>query len=260
MAGVSSQHDIVRREFTRQSAEFAAADSFFGSRRLAEWIAARLPLTPDAEVLDLAGGAGHLSRALASRARRFVVLDLTPQQLATGREAVAREGIANVEFVEGDAARTAFPDASFDLVMSRFALHHVPDAAAVVREAGRVCRPGGHVALVDMVVPDDEAVAGVANELERLRDPSHTTALSASALEALAAGQGDVVARDERDGELPVAAWLERAATPPEARDQVVRRLREELEGGAPTGLRPRAGDDGLAVTQRWLLLVVRRG
>lgn len=262
VAGVSStnpHHDRVRREFARQSASFAAPDSFFGRREIGEWIGGHLPLTPESEVLDLAGGAGHLSRALASRARRFTVLDLTPEQLEAGRRGAARDGVANIEFVQGDATRTPFADASFDLVMSRFALHHVPAPAEIVSEAARVCRDTGQIALIDMVAPDDAATASTLNGLERLRDPSHTTALTAAALAALAAGAGEIVERDVREQPLAVDPWLDRARTPAPARKLLVERLRAELAGDHPTGMRPRETSDGLTVTQRWLLLVVRR-
>lgn len=252
------QHERVRREFARQSQSFAAPDSFFGRGDIAEWIAGHVRLTRTTDVLDLAGGAGHLARALAAQGRRFTVLDLTPEQLDVGRRAASRDRVTNVEFVEGDAAATPFADASFDLVLSRFALHHVPDPAAVVREAARVCRDGGHLALIDMVAPDDEATAATLNELERLRDPSHATALTAGALEALASREGAIVDRDVREQSLVVDAWLERARTPTPARDALVARLRAELAGGRPTGMRPHETAAGLSVTQRWQLLVVR--
>jgi ubiquinone/menaquinone biosynthesis C-methylase UbiE len=252
-------HDRVRREFARQHDSFAARNSFFGSHDIAEWIAGHLLLEPGDEVLDLAGGAGHLSRALASRARRFVVLDLTPEQLAVGRRATARENIANVEFMEGDASHAPFADASFDLVMSRFALHHMAHPAVTVREAGRVCRRGGRVALIDMVAPSDAATAARFNELERLRDPSHTSALSARAMEALIAAEGTIVSRDTRDHALPVDPWLEQAHTPATDRRTVVEALERELAGGPSTGMRPDREGGRLTVTQRWQLLVARR-
>ena len=251
-------HDRVRREFARQSDSFAARNSFFGSRDIGAWIAGRLPLEAGDEVLDLAGGAGHLSRALASHARRFVVLDLTPEQLEIGRRATASEGIANVEFVEGDASHTPFADASFDLVISRFALHHMSDPGAAVREAARVCRHGGHLALIDMVTPDDAAIAARYNELERLRDPSHTSALTAPALEALLAEDAEIVARDTREQALPVDPWLASAHTPEAARRTIVDSLERELAGGGATGMRPRREAHGLTVTQTWLLVVAR--
>lgn len=251
------QHERIRREFRRQADSFAAPHSFFGSRATIDWIAAFLPLTPSSLVLDLAGGAGHLSRALAPRAARFVVLDLTPEQLEIGREAASREGIANVEFVAGDAAATPFADGEFDLVVNRFALHHMTDPAAVVAEAARVCRAGGQIALIDLLSPDGDLAAPY-NELERIRDPSHVRGLRRAELDELAASVGTIVAADDRDHDLPVEDWMERSRTPEAGRTEIRSRLRAELNGGEPTGMRPREGADGLLFTQSWRLLLVR--
>lgn len=251
-------HERIRREFGRQSESFSSPGSFFGLRDIGEWIAAYLPLAPDSVVLDLAGGAGHLSRGLAPRAARFVVLDLTPGQLEIGREAAAREGIENVEFVEGDAAATPFADGEFDLVVNRFALHHMTDPGAVVREAGRVCRSGGHLALIDLVSPAG-GLAAVYNDLERIRDPSHTEALTADELDSLASEQGAIVASDDRDYDQNLERWFGTARAPEDARREVRGRLEAELAGGEPTGMRPRETPEGLVFTQAWRLAVVSR-
>ncbi len=55
-------------------------------------------------------------------------------------------------FQEGDATALPFVDASFDLVFCRTAVHHFPDPAVVVAEMARVCRPGGRVAIADLIV------------------------------------------------------------------------------------------------------------
>src|SRR5919201_4924619 len=110
--------DVIRREFTRQAPEFAAARSFFADREVAEWIGSHLPLDPDHAALDVCGGAGHLSRRLAGRARQFVVLDLTREILDTGRRGAEEDGVRNVLFLEGDAAAMPFVDGSFDVAVS----------------------------------------------------------------------------------------------------------------------------------------------
>jgi hypothetical protein len=94
------------------------------------------------------------------------------------------------------------------------------------------------------------------DELERLRDPSHTRALPEQELRELFAAAGREAKR-EADWEqaMPVERWLEQAKTPDEARDSIRTALEEEADGGPPTGLRAARGDDGLTLTQRWLLL-----
>src|SRR5436190_1162750 len=96
---------------------------------------------------------------------------------ATHRETTRRE------FAK-QAARLPFPDAQFDVVVSRFAFHHFDDPAAVAREMARVSRPGGLVAVIDMAA-EDGRIAARRDELERIRDPSHTRALEPSELTGL---------------------------------------------------------------------------
>src|SRR5258705_989427 len=122
--------DTVQREFARQAAGFRERRTLFADQRLADWMARGAALATTDTVLDVAGGAGHLDRALAERARQFVVVDLTPEMLAAGRDGAEEEGAANILFVRGGAAALPFADRSFDLVWSRFAFHHMPDIAA----------------------------------------------------------------------------------------------------------------------------------
>ncbi len=181
------------------------------------------------------------------------MIDLTSEQLATGREGAARDGVSNVAFVEGDAAAMPFDDGSFDVAVSRFAFHHLPDPGAVAAEMRRVVRPGGRVAITDMV---DEGERH--NEFERLRDPSHTSALTDEALEALFDGL-EIVARDERRQAIPLEPWLRQSRTPDDAARLIEDAVRTEVGGGARTGLHGHADEDGaLHIAQRWVVLVGR--
>jgi ubiquinone/menaquinone biosynthesis C-methylase UbiE len=251
--------EVVRREFERQAPTFEAKDSFFGGRGLTRWVDSHLPLTGDELVLDVAGGAGHLSRGIARRARQFVVFDLTREMLEVGRRAADEAGIRNVLYQQGDATALPFVDGSFDLVVSRFAVHHFPDPEPVLAEMARVCRPGGHVVAIDMVVEAGPAGERM-NELEIVRDPSHTRALTDDELTRLLEGAGAaVVTRDERESVMDVLGWLDQARTPPDAAAEVERALRDELNGGEPTGLRPLEQDGRLLARHTWVLLVGRR-
>jgi ubiquinone/menaquinone biosynthesis C-methylase UbiE len=101
-----SHVDRVREEFGKQAATFAPADTFFGARSISDWIGDGLPFEGDETVLDVAGGAGHLSRAFADRARQFVVADATRAVLDVG----AAAGVPNLLFVEADAYALPFTD------------------------------------------------------------------------------------------------------------------------------------------------------
>ncbi|MGN6169383.1 MAG: class I SAM-dependent methyltransferase [Solirubrobacteraceae bacterium] len=161
------QGDVVRREFSRQAASFEAAGSLFRDTSVLDWIAAHVPVSPGARILDVAGGTGQLGRYLARDGAIAVIVDLTDAMLATGLRAVLDEGRDDVVFVRGDAIALPFPADEFDVVVCRFALHHIQECAAAIAEMARLCRPGGMVAVIDMV--DRRALIGSAAPLVRLR-------------------------------------------------------------------------------------------
>jgi SAM-dependent methyltransferase len=114
---MSAHHDVVRREFARQADGFGHGGSFFAAASTAEWIDAGARLAPGEIVLDAGGGAGDLSRALAARARQFVVADLTGALRDVGRDAAERDGVGNVFFVRAPwLERAHTPPADADRV------------------------------------------------------------------------------------------------------------------------------------------------
>lgn len=112
-------------------------------------------IRPGDTVLDLACGPAN-QLALVARLNpetNFIGLDLSPPMLEQARELIARQGLSNVTFREGDITNLSmFGDASIDAVVSTMALHHLPDAAALGRtyaEVARILKPGGGVYMVD---------------------------------------------------------------------------------------------------------------
>jgi SAM-dependent methyltransferase len=105
-------------------------------------------------VLDVGCGTGVLAREALRRVGqegRVVGLDLN-----TGMLAVAARTEPNVEWRQGDAASLPFEDASFDVVVSQFALMYFPDRVASLREMWRTLAPGGRLAVASWA-PIDHA-------------------------------------------------------------------------------------------------------
>lgn len=193
-------------------------------------------LTGSEEVLDVATGTGHTALALASHARRVVGVDLTPEMLDIAREQAKRRELGNVTFTLADAEALPFPDGSFHVVTCRIAAHHFPAVDRFCRGAARVLRPGGRLVVVDNVAPEEPELDRFINEVEKLRDPSHHRAYRLSEWRGFVEGAGlrfTVAHRfstwvDRED-------WLDRAATPSAAADQV-----RTLLAGAPAAARER--------------------
>jgi SAM-dependent methyltransferase len=122
---------------------------FFG--RIAADVAA---VAPDgARVLEVGCGPGHLSTRLARQHRLDVTgVDLDPAMTARARANADRAGDGErgrPSFLVGDVASLAFPDGSFDLVVSTMSMHHWADPTAGLAEVGRVLRPGARALVWD---------------------------------------------------------------------------------------------------------------
>jgi SAM-dependent methyltransferase len=254
MPGSAETHrETTRREFTKQAEGFERPGSIFRDRDILGWIGKHVPVSSTDLVLDVAGGSGPLGRYLAERAAFAVVADLTPEMLATGAAVARDEGRRNVLFTEADSTGLPFAEAQFDVVACRFAFHHFDDPALAAREMARVCRPGGLVAVIDMVAEPGEPSRR--DELERLRDPSHTRALDRDELLRVLAGAGVAAeAVSERTQAMDAGRWTDQGKPPDEARDEINAALEAEAAGGEPTGLRARRVDGRTAIEHTYVI------
>ncbi|MEE4275086.1 MAG: class I SAM-dependent methyltransferase, partial [Thermoleophilia bacterium] len=101
---------------------------------------------------------------------------------------VAELGHANVTFMVVDLYQLPFVDAEFSLVISRGALHRLPEPTRALHELRRVGGEGARIVVEDVVV--DHVTDGAFNDLARLREPSHRRHYRAEELEALALDAG----------------------------------------------------------------------
>ena len=250
------------------------------------------------KALDVATGTGVFARYLANRSTTnglcstVTGLDTTPGMLALARSNAAKEGL-DIVFIEGDASdmRTEFPTGSFDLVVSRLAVHHFPDPAVQLAEMARVCRVGGLVVIADLISPYDPEEAKEHNRLENLRDPSHTRALNPMELVGLFSKNGlhikSSAATTTMEVKIPgtggigghqlvnipylenvmlLKEWMDSTKTAQHARSDIESALQNELAGGRISGMRPFYRDggvegggggevDNMSFTHRWVVV-----
>jgi len=172
-------------QFTRQAVPFARLPGHASSLAILSGLANP---NPDDIALDVACGPGLVACHFAPHVSHITGLDITPEMIRQAEHAQANAGLNNMTWRVGSADPLPFEDASFSLVLTRYSFHHFQRPASVLAEMFRVCRPGGRVLVADVAQPADK-VAGY-DEIELLRDPSHTHALSRDEFASLFAGSG----------------------------------------------------------------------
>ena len=254
-----AQIERVQGAFTQQAAAYAAAAAVTDPDRIARFIQATSP-EPAYRVLDIATGPGYVAEAFAAVCREVVGVDVTPAPLALAEQRRTERNVSNLLFRHADAHALPFAAATFDIVVCRFAVHHFLDPIHVLHEMVRVCRRNGTVAVEDLVVSEHPSRAAYQNQVERLRDASHTAACALSELLRLFTATGlDIEAVSTNTITQEVDAWLAVARTPQEQAREA-RRMLDHDSAADVSGTRPYHDAQGqLCFHQRTAIVVGRK-
>ncbi|MGH8455061.1 MAG: bifunctional demethylmenaquinone methyltransferase/2-methoxy-6-polyprenyl-1,4-benzoquinol methylase UbiE [Nevskiales bacterium] len=130
----------------------------FGIHRLWKKFAIELAAVHAGEqVLDLAGGTGDLSAAMATRVGakgQVICSDINASMLGVGRERLTDRGVVgNVEYVQANAEKLPFADNHFDCITIGFGLRNVTDKQAALASMYRVLKPGGRLLVLEFSKP-----------------------------------------------------------------------------------------------------------
>jgi SAM-dependent methyltransferase len=208
-----SHEAVIVAQFGPRAAAYVASAVHAEGEDLRD-LAALVRSRPNARVLDLGSGGGHVSFTAAVHAREVVAFDLSAEMLAAVEGVAAERGLGNITTVRGSVDDLPFAEGAFDIVLSRFSAHHWPDLAAALAEARRVVKPDGIAVFVDVASPGPALLDTHLQAVELLRDPSHVRDYSAEEWQGAVAGAGFAPGRlVRRRLPLEFRSWIERMRT-----------------------------------------------
>lgn len=214
MTRPASHDDVVLEQYdTRASAYLTSAVHAAGADLDA--MAALAGRHPEAVALDMGCGGGHVTFRLAPLVGKIVACDLSAPMLETVAAEAARRALHNVVTKRSSAETLPCPDASFDIVATRFSAHHWGGFDAGLAQMRRAAKPGALALFADVASPGDRLLDTWLQSVELLRDPSHVRNASVDEWKAALAQAGfaiDTVTTARL--RLEFGSWIARMQTP----------------------------------------------
>ncbi|MDE6720040.1 MAG: methyltransferase domain-containing protein [Treponemataceae bacterium] len=133
-----------------------------------------LPLKADMKILDLGTGSGYLSFPIAKKNPTISIigLDIVEKALEVNRFKAKKENIRNIRFVSYNGIDFPFANNEFDMVISRYALHHFPDIQKSIFEVSRIIKQGGFFFISDPT-PNANDASRFVDEYMQLKKDGH---------------------------------------------------------------------------------------
>lgn len=126
------------------------------------------------KILDLGTGSGYLAFPFAEKHRgaEVVGLDIVEKALEENRKKAGQNGLSNLKFVCYDGVDFPFDDSTFDVVITRYALHHFPTILHTFAEISRVLTKNGLFFLSDSA-PNDDDERRFVDEYMQMKNDGH---------------------------------------------------------------------------------------
>jgi ubiquinone/menaquinone biosynthesis C-methylase UbiE len=247
---MSQKHkDKVEKQFTRTAEAFTQ----FAVRDTPDVLAEKVQFAkpqPDSTALDVACGPGAFVLALAPKVRFACGTDLTAEMLRRARALQIERGITNACFQRGEAEQLPYPGASFDLVSCQMALHHMPKPERTLHEMIRVMKPEARLLVIDTLGPESDSKFDLHNQIEIIRDPSHSASLRlTNFLSLFEKLELEIVSQAIRRRRRSFNHWMLRAGLKPgDRRYQDARKLLEDSAEGDRAGFSPEPQVDDIQI------------
>lgn len=246
---------VIKEQFGANAAAYVTSRPHAKGASLSRLVEL-VPPQPQWQMLDIATAAGHTAFVFAPHVAHVWATDITPEMLTLAQQQAAERGLTNVTVETADAEALPYADGRFDLVTCRIAPHHFDDVALFVREAARVLRPGGVLAVVDNIVPAGPA-GDYINAFEKLRDPSHGRCLTLNEwLELYETAGLTIVQHETLTKQMDFDKW---AARHNAAMQRFLRAMLSEVHGEAAAFLQPVLAEKGTTFALQEAIIIGQR-
>lgn len=211
---MNTHHDKVNQQFGDQANAYLTSSVHSQGEDLNQ-LALLLSGYTSATLLDLGCGAGHVSFLASQFVQSVVACDLSNEMLSVVDKTAKERSINNITTQQGIVEKLPFTDNSFDIVTTRYSLHHWHDVALAMREAARVLKPGGKLLLIDVVSPGQPLLDIWLQTVEALRDTSHVRDYPFGELATFITEAGFMIDKSYRYRlNLQFDSWIKRMRTP----------------------------------------------
>lgn len=209
------QNELIQNQFNPQADAYLKSAVHASGVDLQKLVSL-VGQNPEARVLDMGCGGGHVSFQLAPHVGEMVAFDLSQSMLDVVRDESSRRGLS-VSTQQGSVESLPFGDDSFDYVVTRYSAHHWIDWQKALCECRRVLKPGGTFIVIDIISSDHPLLDSWLQTIEVIRDPSHVRDFSVSQWAyGLSMAGFNVVSGDQFSVFLDFQSWIERMQTPEE--------------------------------------------
>lgn len=256
---ISSNAKTIQKSFTVQAKNFETKSMNFTKQEYLEHMVSCVAPQKSDTVLEVAAGTCICGRSLAPFVKNVTCLDMTTAMLAVGKAEAEKQGLCNINFVQGDAENLPFWDNSFDIIIARLAFHHFPNPQCCFSEMARVLKAGGKLVVIDMEAAE-EALRNTEDEIETLRDPSHMRNLIKDEFtEMFRENHLTITTMDCTELPVSLSAWLALTNTPAAVSADISKRLKDDIQGGQSTGFQPYMKNGEIFFNQRWVMITGKK-
>ncbi|EHU1480701.1 methyltransferase domain-containing protein [Acinetobacter baumannii] len=209
-----NQHEINLKQYQNKSLSYLNSTAHSEGVEFDKFIK-EIDEYPNAVVLDLGCGGGHVAYNVARHADLVFAYDLSHEMLDTVSKAANARKIKNIFVQQGIAEDMPFTDEQFDVIISRYSAHHWQHVPTAMKEINRVLKPNGIVIFVDIISSSFPILDTFLQTIEVIRDPSHVRNYSIKDWVHFIEDAGfELTTLEKQTLKLDFDSWVQRMKTP----------------------------------------------